>query len=68
VQELYQQLKTSGYSPELEREVKYYTIEWFVMHIRSTDMKLVRFLKEKSAEDKKLPGRLRRLYQSLFVK
>lgn len=68
VQELYQRLKTSGYSPELEREVKYYTIEWFVMHIRSTDMKLVKFLKEKSAKDKKLPGRLRRLYQSLFVK
>ena len=68
VGELYEQLKTKGYSPKLAREVNYYTIEWFIKHIRFTDMKLVTFLKEESDKDKKLPGFLRRLYKTLFVK
>jgi len=44
VEELYQRLKTRGYSPQLAREVNYYTAEWFIEHIRLTDMKLVKFL------------------------
>lgn len=68
VAELYQQLKTRGYSPQLAREVHYYTIEWFIKHIRSTDKKLVMFLNEESAKDQKLPGFLRRLHGSLFGK
>lgn len=68
VGELYRQLKTKGYSSTLAREVNYYTIEWFITHIRLTDMKLVEFLKEESAENKNLPGFLRKIYESLFAK
>ena len=68
VGELYQRLKTNGYSPDLAREVNYYTIEWFIEHIRLTDMKLVKFLKAESVEDKKLPGFLSKIYDSLFTK
>ena len=68
VGELYEQLKTRGYSPELAREVNFYTIEWFIKHIRMTDMELVKFLKEESTEDKKLPGFLRKIHESLFAK
>jgi len=68
VEELYQQMKSKGYSAALAREVNYYTIEWFIRHIRVTDMKLVKFLKEESARDKNLLGFLSRMYGSLFPK
>jgi hemerythrin len=66
VEELYESLKIKGFSPELAREVNYYTVEWFVGHIRITDMKLVEFLNQQSAEDKKIPAYLKKLYTSLF--
>lgn len=44
VDELYKKMKTQGFSPELSREVNFYTVEWFVEHILETDMKLVEFL------------------------
>ena len=50
VEELYSQMKTSGFSSSIGREVNYYIIEWFVEHIRFTDKKLAVFLKEKAAE------------------
>jgi hemerythrin len=59
-------MKTKGFSPELAREVNYYTVEWFVEHIRVTDMKLVEFLNQLSAKDKKIPTYLKNLYTSLF--
>ena len=48
VEELYLQLITNGYSSQLAREVNYYMIQWFIEHIRFTDMKLVAFLKPPS--------------------
>jgi len=66
VEELYNNMRTNGYSPELAREVRYYTVEWFIEHIRLTDMKLVAFLKQKATEDKKLKPFLKKLYTSLF--
>jgi hemerythrin len=66
VNELYENMKTKGFSPELAREVNYYTVEWFIEHIRVTDMKLVEFLNQQSAEDKKIPAFLKKLYTSLF--
>ena len=50
VEDLYSQMKTSGFSSSVGREVNYYIIEWFVEHIRFTDKKLAVFLKEKAAE------------------
>jgi hemerythrin len=66
VEELYNCLKTEGYSQKLAREVKYYTAEWFIEHIHLTDMKLVKFLEQKSTEDKSLPQYLKKVYKSLF--
>ena len=66
VEDLYNDMRANGYSPELAREVRYYTVEWFIEHIRLTDMKLVDFLKQRATEDKKLEPLLSRLYQSLF--
>ena len=48
VEELYLQLVAHGYSSDLAREVNYYTLEWFIEHIRLTDMKLVAFLKQQA--------------------
>ncbi len=47
VGELYKDMKSKGFSPELSREVNYYTVEWFIEHILLADMKLVEFLKAK---------------------
>ena len=50
VEDLYSQMKTRGFSPSLRSEVNFYTIEWFVQHIRFTDKKMAAFLKGKSTE------------------
>lgn len=50
VEDLFLQMKTNGFSPSLSREVNYYIIEWFVEHIRLTDKKLAKYLKEKSTD------------------
>ena len=68
VEELYDLMRTQGYSPKLAREINYYTIEWFIEHIRITDMKLVNFLEQKSTEDKEIKPFLKIIYQSLFGK
>jgi hemerythrin len=47
VEALYQDMKANGFSPELSREVNYYTIEWFIDHILESDMQLVEFIKVK---------------------
>ncbi len=66
VEELYNDMRTQGYSPELAREVRYLTVEWFIEHIRLTDMKLVEFLNQRATEDKKLTPFLKKIYISLF--
>jgi len=66
VRALYDRMSKNGYSPSLAREVNYYTAEWFIEHIRVTDMKFVAFLKQKPVEEKKTPIFLKRLFQSLF--
>ena len=66
VEELYEQLKAEGFSKETEREANYYFIEWFVGHIRKTDMDLAEFLHNKVSVDKKISGLLKKLYTSLF--
>ena len=66
VEDLYNQMKTDGYSLQLAVEVDYYTAEWFVAHIRSVDMKLVQFLKEKSIEDSSLTLFLKKIYDSIL--
>ena len=66
VEELYEQLKTDGFSQELAREANYYMIKWFVEHIRDTDMDLAEFLHNKVSVDKKISGFLKKLYTSLF--
>jgi hemerythrin len=66
VEELYNEMKTKGYSLKLAVEVDYYTAEWFVAHIRSSDMKLVQFLKQKSTEDKSLKLFLKKIYESIL--
>jgi hemerythrin len=68
VEGLYEDMRTNGYSPELAREVRYYTVEWFVNHIRNTDMKMVGFLKQKATEDKKLKTFLKKMFTSFFGK
>jgi len=47
VEALYNEMNTKGFSPELSREVNYYTVEWFIEHILLADMKLVNFMKVK---------------------
>jgi len=49
---LYEQMRKVGFSPDLAREVNYYTIEWFTDHIRDIDVKLADFLKKKATEDR----------------
>ena len=66
VEELYNEMKTKGYSLKLAVEVDYYTAEWFVAHIRSSDMKLVQFLEQKSTEDKSLKLFLKKIYESIL--
>ncbi|MFC1720074.1 bacteriohemerythrin [Pseudomonadota bacterium] len=66
VDELYNEMKTAGYSVRLAAEVEYYTAEWFVAHIRSVDMKLVQFLREKSTEDNSLTLFLKKIYESIL--
>jgi len=66
VGDLYDEMKTAGYSLRLAAEVEYYTAEWFVAHIRSVDMKLVQFLKEKSIEDGSLTLFLKKIYDSIL--
>ena len=66
VEELYNEMKTKGYSLKLAVEVDYYTAEWFVAHIRSIDMKLVQFLEQKSTEDKSLKLFLKKIYESIL--
>lgn len=61
----YNKMKTNGYSPQLAAEVDYYAAEWFVSHIRSSDMKLVQFLEEKSTEDIGLNIYLKKIYESM---
>jgi hemerythrin-like metal-binding protein len=68
VEELYEHMRTKGFSPELSREVHYYTAEWFIEHIRLTDMKLVKFLNQKSERDKTVQNFLKKIYHSLFSK
>ena len=65
VEELYNKMKTKGYSLQLALEVDYYTAEWFVAHIRSSDMKLVQFLEQKSTEDGSLTIFLKKIYESI---
>lgn len=65
VDELYTQLKTKGFSPQLAREVNYYTIEWFIEHIRLTDMKLVKFVQQQSVCDENISYLLKNVHQSL---
>jgi len=52
VESLYEQMRKVGFSPDLAREVNYYTIEWFTDHIRDIDVKLADFLKKKATEDR----------------
>ena len=66
VEELYNEMKTEGYSLRLALEVDYYTAEWFVAHIRTSDMKLVQFLRQKSPEDKNLTIFLKKIYESIL--
>lgn len=55
VKELKRRLKIYGFAPALAREVNYYTIEWFMDHIRVSDMEVVDFLKQKSTADYAIP-------------
>jgi hemerythrin len=66
VEELYNEMKTEGYSLQLALEVDYYTAEWFVAHIRSSDMKLVQFLDKKSEDDQGLTVFLKKIYESIL--
>jgi hemerythrin len=68
VEELYTQLKSVGFTPELAREVNYYIIEWFVDHIRQADMELVEFLHTKVTWHRKIFDQLNKLFTSLFGK
>jgi hemerythrin len=52
VEMLYERMRKEGFSPELAREVNYYTIEWFIDHIRVKDVKLAEFLKQEASKDK----------------
>jgi len=65
---LYEQMKVEGFSAELDREVNYYTAEWFIEHIRFTDVKFVEFINKRTSEDKTVPPFLKKLYRSLFGK
>jgi hemerythrin len=42
--DLYHEMKTEGFSIKLSREVNFYTVEWFIDHILSVDMRLVEFI------------------------
>ena len=66
VEDLYSQMRTKGFSPQLSREVRYYTVEWFIEHIRLTDMQLVRYLDQKSVQDSSVQSFLKKIYTSLF--
>lgn len=44
------QVNEDGPNDKLIREVRFYTLEWFVEHIQSIDMKVVEFLRQNSAE------------------
>jgi len=66
VEDLHNEMKTNGYSLQLAVEVDYYIAEWFVAHIRSSDMKLVQFLEQKSKEDRKLTLFLKKIYESIL--
>ena len=43
---LHEQTCNEGNNDKITREVYYYTLEWFIGHIRFTDMKMVEFLKQ----------------------
>jgi hemerythrin len=66
VEDLYNEMKTNGYSLRLAVEVDYYIAEWFVAHIRSSDMKLVQFLDKKSEDDQGLTVFLKKIYESIL--
>lgn len=68
VQRLYECLKKEGFSPDLAREVHYYTVEWFIEHINLTDVKLVNFLNKQAVEDIRIPVFLKKMYTNLFGK
>ena len=61
-------MRKEGFSPDLAREVNYYTIEWFIEHIRVADLKLVEFINQKTIEDKSIPVFLKKVYTSFFGK
>ncbi len=48
VESLRKAIKEVGNNDGLTREVRFYTLEWFVQHILSSDMKMVEFLKQTS--------------------
>lgn len=52
IQHLLQRTKHGSFHAALVREVNFYIVEWFTEHVRLIDMNLIRFLNEKSAEDK----------------
>jgi len=60
VEQLYNRMKFDGFSPDLAREVNYYTVEWFIEHIRTIDVKLAEFLKEKNIKNKKITSFLKK--------
>ena len=66
VEELYIQLKSVGFSPELAREVNYYIVEWFVDHIRQADMELVEFLHTRVTWHRKISGLLKKLFTTII--
>lgn len=43
------QIRDNGSNDKLMREVRFYTLEWFVEHIQSSDVKFVEFLKQNPA-------------------
>lgn len=44
------QISEDGHNEKLIREVRFFTLDWFVKHIQTADMKVVEFLKQNSAK------------------
>ena len=44
------QISDDGHNDRLMREVRFFTLDWFVKHIQSSDMEVVEFLKQNSVK------------------
>lgn len=66
VGELHYSMQEDGFSPSLAREVRYYTVEWFIEHIRLTDMEFVDYLKKASEKEPGLRPYIKRAFRKVF--